>query len=440
MTRISALAAALALAAAPLAAQPRLQLISHAYDNPNAAINAYYPELSADGQWVSFSSTASGFVAPGVDGFFGADVFVYDVFCRRTEIASLTWDGKAPNNSSGGSVGRSSISGDGRYVAFASRASNLVYGDNDSNGHTDVFLLDRHRAVGDPQRIRRVSAARAAGSDGPSDEPSISADGRYLAFQSAANNLVANDNSGTNVFVYDVQADSLALVSRDRDGKPAEGQYPRIDAQGRRLAFRSGALNLIAEDIVWSTTPHVYLRDLGTGSNQLVDRRSDGQIPTQGATDVDALSGDGRYVSFRSSAPNLTGSASPLTPQIFVRDTVAGTLEMITINPGNAPTPYQSRWSALDHDGRHVAFSSPSQGPWSPAGLYRRDRSNGATELLSPGHQDGSPQDSSYASISADGLRTAFVSGYGRLIPGVNAPAIFLADLRSSVPPRYCPR
>lgn len=438
-----ATAAAFALPAAPALAQAELKLLSHVYQQPNSPLNANHPQLSADGHWAIFSSGSSGFVAPGGDGFFGHDVFVYDIACRRTELVSTTWDGQPPNGASGGSLGRSALSGDGRYAAFISEADNLDQassGGDDIHNAADLYLVDRHVAVGYPARVRWVTRPRANGYGGTSAYPSFSADGRYLAFESNARNLVPHAASVTNVYVYDIQLDQMVLVSRDRHGNPVIAQYPRISADGRHVVFRSSAADMVADLEIPAGNSHVYLRDLNTGTNQLIDRNNSGAVADMGVgDDYFSLSGDGRFVAFRSAAPNLTGNtATLLTQQVFVRDTHNLTLSMITRNPNNAPAPHSSRWPALSDDGRYLAYSSPAPGPSVWGGIYRRELANGATKLLSPHRITGAPEDGTFTAISADGLRVAFLSGSGSLIAGVSGPGVFLSDARPSAPPSAC--
>src|SRR5688572_3680356 len=124
MTHANRLTVAILLGLAPIAAaqaEPRLQLISHAFGNTNLARGAHEPAISADGRFVAFYTTATDIVP--TDGYSGSDVFVYDVDCQRAEIVSITSTGQPADDSSGGKL---SLSGDGRYVVFASSARNLV--------------------------------------------------------------------------------------------------------------------------------------------------------------------------------------------------------------------------------------------------------------------------------------------------------------------------
>ena len=206
-----------------------------------------------------------------------------------TMRVSLASDGTQGN----GGSGYPSISTDGRYVAFYSGASNLVSGDTNNKG--DVFVHDQQSG-----QTERVSVA-SDGTQGIGDslDPSISADGRYVAFSSWANNLVSGDtNIKPDVFVYDRQSEQTTRVSVTSDGTQGNGysERPSISADGRYVAFDSIASNLVSGD-----TGHedVFVHDLQSGQTERVSVASDG---TQGNDDswYPSISADGRYVAFYS--------------------------------------------------------------------------------------------------------------------------------------------
>jgi Tol biopolymer transport system component len=201
------------------------------------------PSISADGRYVAFASGASNLASGDTNGY--DDIFVHDRQTGQTTRVSVASDGSQEN----GSSWSPSISADGRYVAFASEASNLVSGDTD--GYDDVFVHDRQMG-----QTTRVSVA-SDGTQGNHDSghwggSSISAGGRYVAFESWASNLVDSDtNSYDDVFVHDRQTGHTARVSVTSDGTQGNGEsrgYPSISADGRYVAFESGASNLVSGD------------------------------------------------------------------------------------------------------------------------------------------------------------------------------------------------
>jgi Tol biopolymer transport system component len=196
------------------------------------------------------------------------------------------------------SVGQA-LSADGRWVAFASSASNLV--PTDTNDAVDVFLHDRQNgtttrvSVGDGHVQGNASSLQAA----------ISADGRFVAFESAADNLVADDtNAAKDVFVHDRETGLTTRVSMGGDGSPAnaESRAPAISADGRWVAFTSLASNLVADDTndVFDT----FLHDRQSGTTLRVSVGPSGVQGNQSSGEP-ALSADGRWVAFTSVASNL---------------------------------------------------------------------------------------------------------------------------------------
>jgi|GEM_PF-1585857 len=197
------------------------------------------PSISADGRYVAFQSYASNLVPGDTNGTW--DVFVHDRLTGQTTRVSVASDGTQGN----GDSECPSISADGRYVAFASLASNLVPGD--TNGTWDVFVHDR--LTGQTTRVS-VASGGAQGNSG-SWCPSISADGRYVAFQSYASNLVPGDTNGVlDVFVHDRLTGQTTRVSVASDGTQGDSYSfgSSISADGRYVAFSSLASNLVPGD------------------------------------------------------------------------------------------------------------------------------------------------------------------------------------------------
>jgi len=197
------------------------------------------PAISADGRYVAFSSLAPDLVSG--DGEHTYDVFVHDRQAATTSLASVDGAG----NPGDGDSSAAAISADGRYVAFSSAASNLVPGDN--NGAIDVFIRDHQ--TGTTSRVSVDSLGRE--SNGNSDTPDISADGRYVSFHSYASTFVEGDSDATvDVFVHDRHSGSTGRVSVDSTGRESNGDsgWAAISANGGSVAFESGADNLVPSD------------------------------------------------------------------------------------------------------------------------------------------------------------------------------------------------
>ncbi|MEO6202368.1 MAG: hypothetical protein ABIU05_12040, partial [Nitrospirales bacterium] len=266
---------------------------------------SYLPVLSADGLYVAFSSSASNLVVG--DGNETTDIFVYDRQAKTTTRVSVDLGGGDPDGHSSSPA----ISADGRFVAFSSLATDLVPGD--SNEKSDIFVYDRQAGT-----TTRVSVNLQSGDpDEVSYRPALSADGRFVAFESDATNLVTGDGNGTrDIFVYDRERETTTRLSGDRQGGDAnEGSYnPILSADGRYVAFESLAGNLVAGDA--NGTLDIFVYDRQTGNTSRVSVALQGGDPDR-ASYQSSLSADGRYVAFASSASNLVAGDGNETGDIF---------------------------------------------------------------------------------------------------------------------------
>jgi Tol biopolymer transport system component len=315
------------------------------------------PALSADGQIVAYSSSATNLVADDTNS--AEDVFVYNRAKRETTRVSV-----GPNGvqATGGDSYTPALSADGRYVAFASDATNLV-GADDTNSATDVFLHDRQTRA-----TTRVSVgAGGVQADQFSSSPSISGDGSVVAFVSLGRNLVLNDtNDVSDVFLRDLKAGTTAVV-RTSAGSPgnAPSTSPSLSADGRAVAFATAASNLVAGDTNNAVDIVVFDRIAGT-----LERVSVGPEGTLGSRDSDtpSISGDGRFVAFGSDATELVPGDTNKRTDIFVRDRRIGTTTRVSLGPEPivraSPTgpPVQADRPGTRPDisdtGRFIAFQS----------------------------------------------------------------------------------
>jgi Tol biopolymer transport system component len=310
--------------------------------------NSLLPAISADGRFVVFVSSASNLVAGDTNQLL--DVFVRDRVAQVTTRVSVGPGGLQGN---GDSFSHSPvISAHGRFVAFASFASNLVAGD--TNDTEDVFVRDRKLQV-----TRRESVGPGGlQANSVSLGPAISADGRFVAFWSYANNLVGGDSNGRyDVFVRDRRVQVTRRVSVGPGGR--QGNYdssePTISADGRFVAFESGASNLVAGD-----TNHrldVFVRDRKLQVTRRVSVGSGGQQANT-ASYFPAISADGRFVVFTSYASNLVVGDTNGTGDVFVRDRMARVTRRVSVGPGGQQANSRSFLAAISADGRFVAFAS----------------------------------------------------------------------------------
>ncbi|MEQ1871678.1 MAG: Ig-like domain-containing protein, partial [Vicinamibacterales bacterium] len=306
------------------------------------------------------------------------------------------------------------LSGDGRFVAFVSSASNLVGGD--TNGSDDVFVRDR--STGAVQRVS-VSTSGAQGS-GFIGRPAISADGRFVAFDSSASTLVADDTNGRrDIFLRDRQTGQTTRVNVATDGTQANDDAYTLgwvmSADARYIAFISRASNLVPGDT--NTLIDVFVRDRLLGTTTRVGVGQNGMEAAGSANDV-AISGDGRIVAFTSTAWNLVsvpadtnGSAIDL----FVFDQTTGAMSLV-MRDGVQATG--AGYPALSADGRYLAYTLSRQKPVSGgvtfvSDIYVLDRTTGQTSRLTQGEES-----SLYPVLSADGRYVAFSSLDPSLVPG----------------------
>ena len=310
--------------------------------------NAYSADasISADGRVVAFFSPASDLVQGDRNGV--GDIFVWHRESGRLEIASVGSGGGQGDDTSL----ESALSADGRFVAFTSFAANFAR--RDTNGSADVFLRDLH--AGYTERVSVGVDGRP--SNGYSWQPSVSADGRYVAFYSTASNLVPDDRGGrSDVFVRDRQTRQTLRASVAADGTAANGYsvQPTLSGNGRYVAFVSAASNLVPGDT--NRLIDVFVKDLETGHLERVSVGSDGR-QANGASYEPTLSADGRYVAFESFASNLVAGDTNRHQDAFVHDRQTGETHRVSVHSDGSQAAESSWTPSLSADGRFVAFRS----------------------------------------------------------------------------------
>ncbi|HEX7181243.1 MAG TPA: hypothetical protein VF756_05330 [Thermoanaerobaculia bacterium] len=392
--------------------------------------------LSADGAWVVFESYSNDLVS-GIDpgpSFGDPDVFLFDRAAGTNLLVSHA-PGQ-PTRSAEGFSNKAAISADGAYVAFSNLAGNVVSGLTDGNSAFDLFLYSR--ASGESVLVSRNSASPTTTGNGPSELPALSADGHYVAFLSKATDLVAGqttNNSDYNVFLFDRVAGATTLVSHASSSVTATGNagapsqqtlyQPAVSADGNYVAFTSRATDLIAGQTDTNSGDDVFLWERATGTITLVSRAS-ASATTAGnaASDFPSISADGRYVVYESDASDLVPGQSDANSayDVFLYDRITGTTALVSHAPGSATvtgtgSSYQPVISA---DGTAVAFHSRNSflaaGQTDGNGsvdVFLYDRLSGTTRLLS--HAAGSASTaanggSGFVQISADGGTVAFNS------------------------------
>ncbi len=362
MSRLLVIFAALtALLVASASAGPPATTIrvSVASSGVQADRDSFAAGLSANGRFVLINSQATDLV-PG-DTNERWDVLVHDRSSGVTERVSVSTGGaqaKATRDPWGGSTA-GAISANGRYVVFQSDAPNLVPGD--TNRLVDVFLRDRASGV-----TKRLSVGAHGQANGASGFAAISASGRYVAFQSMASNLVAHDtNRSVDVFIRDLATRKTSRVnvsSRGLQAKgPSESTQPALSADGRFVAFESSATNLVPGDT--NKLADVFVRDRRTGRTERVSVTSKGKQAgadrTNNGSNAPSISGDGRYVAFHSADSNLVPGDTNRTFDIFVHDRKTGRTTRISVSSAGRQANGESLGAlSVSADGRYVAFTS----------------------------------------------------------------------------------
>lgn len=312
----------------------------------------------------------------------------------------------------------SALSADARFAAFSSYASNLVA--DDKNGKSDIFLRDLRSG----KTTRLSIAADGAEGDGDSFTTKISADGRYLVFNSAATNLVAGDsNNAVDLFFYERFSGKLERILT-ADGQQMNGSsYPTdISADGRFVVFASEADNLVPGDT--NNAPDVFILDRADGTIERVSVATDGTQAQSGTYYYGLLSDDGRYVAYFSDSSNLVADDTNGVMDAFVRDRQKNTTTRISVDSNGLEGNGESYFPRLSSDGRFITFSSDA-GNLVPGDTNKQtdvflyDQKIRQTSLISHS-PDGKPANgaSSYSSISADGRFIVYNSYASNLVVG----------------------
>ncbi len=361
--------------------------------------------------WNQIIATATGLFLMVVPSVFAGDTIMVNKTRRNTQGDKQS---REP-----------SISADGRYVCFESRATNLV--PNDTNGVWDVFVKDLQNG-----RVRRVSVSSTGEQANDFSTMSvISADGSTVAFMSAATNLVPNDtNNNWDFFVRDLKSGTTTRVSVSSDGTEGNGgadcdcrvyKFPGISADGQIITFQSSSTNLVPDDT--NGVFDIFRHDRSTGETVRVSLSTDGQQADNDCWMRD-MSPDGRFVVWHSAASTLVPNDTNGVRDIFINDFQTGVTERVSIPVGGGETDDISDSPRVSADGRFVAYASlatnlvpnDTNNQWD---VFLRDRLLGETSRISVSSR-GTQGDvfSRHPSISADGRKITFHSVTTNLIPG----------------------
>ncbi|HYO43974.1 MAG TPA: hypothetical protein VES19_12315 [Candidatus Limnocylindrales bacterium] len=422
--------------AAPLPAPPgRTAVLSKARNGGFANAGSIEPSMSSSGRYVAFTSIASNLVADDEPG--SVEVFVLDRRSGKVARAPL------PDGFARSTLGRQtepSISADGRIVAYtyqppakasatAAAPGSVVIAWNRANGATAI-----------------VSRNTRNGPQGGARQPSVSRDGRYIAYTSTYEWPGDKDGGVEDVYRFDREAEATELVSPAFTGGPISGvaNGPSISGDGNLVAFVSdGGDSVVPEDT--GTGTQVYVRTMSTATTERVSRPPDGTAAGNRSSDP-AISGDGRFVAFSSEATNLTPEG---TGGLFRYDRQTGAMVLVSVTPSGAGAKGVSAQPSITADGAMVAWTSTASdlvpetaGRIAPAATARgdsevfiRDIAAGETVLISVSLANGGSAGQSFQpSIGGGGRYVAFASDSVVLVDGDGNEAfdVFLRDLPPS--------
>jgi Tol biopolymer transport system component len=370
--------------------------------------DVYGPEMSPDGRFIVFVATNGSSACLTVQ--------LWDAQAETNLNVSVATDGSLPTSSISDTP---AVSADGRYVVFMSNATNLT-----SNAVTNGFhLYCRDTQAGTTQLVD-VDTNGMGSANLVTTIPAISADGRFVAFDSLDGGLVSGDNNEAfDVFVRDLNGGATELISQSApglipqtgDGLSSLAQYALSD-DGRKIVFTSSADDLVPND--FNGTSDVFAFDLAAGTNMLVSAGVDGNAAA-GSSFYPALSSGGRFVAFISTATNLVAgqmNQSVNFVNVFLRDLQAGTNALVSVAPdGITPGNGDAAMPAISQDGRYVVFLSrasnlASGASASTANTYLRDLVSGTNTLLI-----NNSSTTLTPSISADGRYVAYFGSSSQL-------------------------
>ncbi len=363
------------------------------------------PSISANVRYVAFESNVNDLVAGDTNGVH--DIFVHDRNTGTTTLVSRNTDGTQGNRGSR----EPSMSTDGRYIAFRSDSNNLVSGD--TNSTFDIFVHDRN--TGTTTLVSRNTDGTKSNSI--SSDPYLSADGRYVAFFSFADNLVAGDtNNATDIFIHDRNTGTLVRLNTVGTQTTDTFGGLTLSADGRYVCFHSKNGNLVSGDT--NNVADIFVHDRNTSVTSLVSRNPDGTQSNDHSFDP-TLSADGRYVAFYSFADNLVVGDTNSVSDIFVHDRNTGVTTRVSYNTDGTQGNDNSFSSTLSADGRYVAYDRSKDRLSFGSDIFVHDRNTGTTALVSR-NTLGEPGNihSSDPALSADGRYITFKSGSDNLVAG----------------------
>jgi Tol biopolymer transport system component len=422
-------------------------LVSHTAGQPTrGGASSQFASISADGRYVVYQSGATDLVAGVTDSNVVTDSFVYDRDTGANQL--LDFPAGSPATTPARGADSPVISADGAWIVFLSAATNLVAGQSGTNLFRNVFLTER--ATGNTVLVSHVAGSPTTVAGGSHDLPTMSDDGRWLAYDSPASDLAAGDTNGfVDVFLYDRTTGANAVASHAAGSAASADSIsltPTVSGDGSAVVYMSDAANLDGNVTDTNGARDVFRLDRAAGTNALLSRRTAGlpSLTAGGASSITdfpapTVSRDGRWVAFTSSAPNLAPGQvdSNNDNDVFLRDRRTGTTILVSRSAASAAAAGNrlSTGPSVSSDGRYVAYVSLATDlvagqtdSNNASDIFLFDRVTGVTSLVS--HVSASAvttgnKASDYPSIAPDGSRVGFHSQATNLITGVTESNAF---------------
>jgi chitodextrinase len=394
------------------------------------------PAINDNGRYVLFESTSR-----LVDGkrTMHNEVYIHDRLVGTTNLVSIGINQAVANEKSG----NASISADGSLVVFESDASNLV--ENDNNESTDIFLRDLTNQV-----TERISLApNGEETDSSSLYPTISADGRYVAFASFASNLIEEEPVGTFsrfMYIHDRERNTTIRVTNS-NGDPVNGVNPKISANGQFLVFYSSDSNIVPGDE--NRNPDVFVYQVVTGEIERVSLTSSGE-EANNISHTPAISADGQWITFTSAATNLAEGTTEAKDRVYLHNLITGETELISTGLSGADPDGVSNNPKSGGDGRYVMYESTANNLvagdfFDPTRTFNDQTDVFVYDTLTKQNErvvvpmEGMPLNGASFSpaISQNGKVIAYVSEANTLVPGDADPYtqdVFVAFDKNNLP------
>jgi len=407
----------LPLVASALAVGGVTQLISAGPEGIGGSSSSSRPSISADGKLIVFESFATDLIADRPTNG-NANIFVFDTTTGETTLIT-----RGPAGMGGDDVSMSaSISADGKWVAFMSLSTDLIAG-QPTNGERNIFLYDMSTGI----TTLVTAGEHDAGGDESSNGPSLSADGTLIVFESYATDLIdgSTTNGESNIFVYDRTADEISLITTGTHGNGGEwySYSPSISADGRWVAFHSIATDLIA-GFPTNDNINIFVYDLLDEEMMLVTKGSSGDGGDSWSWSP-TISDDGRYIAYDSFSSDLVGGLTTSGLNVFRYDRTEDTTTLISSGAAGTGGNGQSRRTSISADGTRVIYISKATdlttGPAANGkdNVFLYDVITQTTTLVTGGAAGvGGNANTVFTEISADGDQVLFCSGATDLIAG----------------------